>query len=142
MSKNSSGVGSFLFGGLLGAAVALLFTPRTGRETRRYLSDKALDYWENADEVYENGRDRAVEIYATGREAAGAASDQIRTKIDEARERLLKQVEGAESEYDDFIAAEAEMGHKYPSSVKFVSEVVVPAADSADMMVDAEPASS
>lgn len=121
--SDRSGVGSFILGGLIGAGIALLFAPRTGKETREFLSDKALEYWENADEVYETGRDRAVELYATGKDAAVEATEQVRSKIDAARARLMKEV--GSSEYDEF-AAEAEMPAK--KAVKISDDTPVPAA--------------
>lgn len=125
--SDRSGVGSFILGGLIGAGIALLFAPRTGKETREFLSDKALEYWENADEVYETGRERAVELYATGKDAAAEATEQVRSKIDAARARLMKEV--GSSEYDD-VAAEAEMPGKKPVKI----------SDSADVVVDTVPA--
>lgn len=100
MGKTSSVIGSFLVGGLIGAAAGLLFAPRSGRETREYLADKAVEYWDRADEMYEVGREkaldayevgreRALEAYEVGREKAVVTSDQVRHKIDAARERLI-----------------------------------------------------
>ena len=100
MGKTSSVLGTFLLGGLIGAAAGLLFAPRSGRETREYLSEKGMEYWDRADEFYEVGRERAAEAYEVGRERAiemyeiglekaAATGDQVRTKIDAARERLI-----------------------------------------------------
>ena len=58
MSDNSgAGAGTillaFLVGAVAGAAVALLYAPATGRETREYLSDKAREGARKATELYE-----------------------------------------------------------------------------------------
>lgn len=100
MGKTSSVIGSFLVGGLIGAAAGLLFAPRSGRETREFLADRAVEYWDRADEMYEVGRERALdayeigrerayEAYEVGREKAAVTTDQVRHKIDAARERLI-----------------------------------------------------
>ena len=49
---------AFLLGAVSGAAVALLYAPASGRDTRDYLGEKARE-----------GRARAAEAAAKGREA-------------------------------------------------------------------------
>lgn len=132
--SNRNGVGSFILGGLIGAGIALLFAPRTGKETREFLSDKVLEYWENADEVYETGRERAVELYATGRDVAVEATDQVKSKIDAARARLLKEV--GDSEYDG-VAAEAEMPSKKPVVIVPEPETTLVAEPKAEVEAEA-----
>jgi gas vesicle protein len=55
--NNGAGTGTvllaFLVGAIAGAAVALLYAPATGRETREYLSDKAREGARKATELYE-----------------------------------------------------------------------------------------
>lgn len=55
--NNGSGTGTvllaFLVGTIAGAAVALLYAPASGRETREYLSDKAREGARKATEIYE-----------------------------------------------------------------------------------------
>ena len=55
--NNGSGTGTvllaFLVGAIAGAAVALLYAPASGRETREYLGDKAREGARKATELYE-----------------------------------------------------------------------------------------
>ena len=55
--NNGAGTGTvllaFLVGAFAGAAVALLYAPASGRETREYLSDKAREGARKATELYE-----------------------------------------------------------------------------------------
>lgn len=55
--NNGAGTGTvllaFLVGAVAGAAMALLYAPATGRETREYLSDKAREGARKATELYE-----------------------------------------------------------------------------------------
>ena len=44
---------AFLVGAVAGAAVALLYAPASGRETREYLGDKAREGARKASELYE-----------------------------------------------------------------------------------------
>ena len=66
---------AFLLGTVAGAAVALLYAPATGRETREYLGEKARE-----------GRERATEAAAKGREFINQGRDTLTTAIERGRE--------------------------------------------------------
>ena len=65
----------FLAGAAMGAGVALLYAPKSGKETRRYITEKAEESREAISEtgraVYESGKD----IYEKGRKVADEAAD-------------------------------------------------------------------
>jgi len=83
---------AFLLGGLVGAVLGLLFAPRSGKETRDILAEKANDYWGEAGEVYASSKDKVAAAVDTGKQTAAEKSEQLRAKIDEARGRLQDQV--------------------------------------------------
>jgi gas vesicle protein len=66
---------AFLVGALSGAALALLYAPKSGRETREFLGEKARE-----------GRARAADAAAKGREAFNQGRDTITTAIERGRE--------------------------------------------------------
>jgi gas vesicle protein len=66
---------AFLLGAVSGAAVALLYAPKTGRETREYLGDKANE-----------ARARAADAAAKGRDAIAQGRETLSTAIDRGRE--------------------------------------------------------
>jgi len=66
---------AFLLGAVSGAAVALLYAPQTGRETRDYLGEKA-----------DEARRRAAEAAAKGREALNQGRDTLNTAIERGRD--------------------------------------------------------
>ena len=68
-----------------GAAVALLFAPATGDETRQFLSDKARE-----------GRERAMTAAREGRETLRRQKDQVVSAIDRGREAFDKVRRGEE----------------------------------------------
>jgi len=76
-----SGAGSvllaFIIGAVSGAALALLYAPASGDETRKYLGQKARE-----------GRDRAAEAVEKGREV-----------VKEGRETLAQAVERGKEVY-------------------------------------------
>ncbi len=67
----------FLTGAAIGAAIALLYAPATGREIRQKISKKAV---EHRGRVVESGKDlmdRGRELYEKGRRMAGEAGEMI-----------------------------------------------------------------
>lgn len=82
-----SGAGSvllaFLLGAVSGAAVALLYAPATGRETREYLGQKAREGRDKAADAAERGRQAVKE----GRETLAHAIERGREAYQQARAR-------------------------------------------------------
>jgi gas vesicle protein len=90
MSRHDTTGGSgvllaFLAGAVTGAAVALLFAPATGDETRQFLGDKARE-----------GRERAINAAREGRETLRRQKDQVVSAIDRGREAFEKARRGEE----------------------------------------------
>jgi len=88
MAKDEgSGAGSillaFILGAVSGAAVALLYAPTSGRETREYLGERARESKELAAKAAERGR----EIINQGRETLTTAIDRGREAYQQARAR-------------------------------------------------------
>jgi gas vesicle protein len=80
MAKDDgAGAGSvllaFILGAVSGAAVALLYAPASGRETREYLGDRARE-----------AQTRAAEAAAKGRETLTQGRDTLATAIERGRE--------------------------------------------------------
>jgi gas vesicle protein len=74
---------AFLLGAVSGAAVALLYAPATGRETREVLGEKAREGRERAAEAAEKGR----EILKQGREKLTTALERGREAYEQTRAR-------------------------------------------------------
>jgi gas vesicle protein len=81
MATNDSGIGAgsvllaFIAGAMTGAAVALLFAPASGEETRQLLGDRARE-----------GRERAAEAARQGRELLNRQRDSLNTAFERGRE--------------------------------------------------------
>ena len=86
-TDNQSGSGNvmlaFMVGAITGAAVALLFAPASGDETREYLGQKARESRDRAREAAEQSR----EFYERNRESVSTAIDRGREAFQQARER-------------------------------------------------------
>ncbi len=65
----------FLAGATLGAAVALLYAPASGKDTRRYLTDKSRKGKEALQETSREMVDRGRELYEKGRKVADEAAE-------------------------------------------------------------------
>ena len=80
---NNEGIGAggllvaFIAGALTGAAVALLYAPATGEETREYLGKRARE-----------GRDRAEDAARQGREIFERQRQQFTTAFERARDQV------------------------------------------------------
>ncbi|HYN07415.1 MAG TPA: YtxH domain-containing protein [Vicinamibacterales bacterium] len=79
MSDNNSSAGTvlvaFTLGAIVGAAIALLYAPTSGEETRKKLAEKARE-----------GRDRAEAIAKQGREFIDRQRETISSAVDRGRE--------------------------------------------------------
>ena len=88
MSYQNQGIGSgtlllaFVAGAAVGAAVALLFAPASGTETRAYVNRRARE-----------ARDRATQAAEQGREMFNRQRDQFTTAFHRARQ-AQRQAEG------------------------------------------------
>jgi gas vesicle protein len=66
---------AFLLGAVSGAAVALLYAPASGKETREFLGEQARE-----------GKARAAEAAAKGREVLNQGRETLATAIERGRE--------------------------------------------------------
>lgn len=89
MSRDGSSVGSvliaFTVGAIAGAAVALLYAPASGEETRRKLAEKAREARDRAQDVAREGR----EFYERNKENLASAVERGRQAFEQARKESL-----------------------------------------------------
>jgi gas vesicle protein len=88
---------SFLVGALSGAALAVLFAPRSGRETRELLGEKLR-------ETADRGRRAGEKVLERGRETAEDAASYLerqREALEKRRDRLASAVEAGRQAYRD-----------------------------------------
>jgi gas vesicle protein len=87
-NDNSTGGGTvivaFVLGALAGAAVALLFAPASGEETREYLGQKAREGKAKARDVMNDGR----ALYNEQRDHLAAAIERGREAFQDARDSM------------------------------------------------------
>lgn len=90
MSKKS-GLG-FVTGAVVGAAVGtvvgILIAPRSGAESRAMAADVANDMWDSAVDTYDKTSKVATEKMTSIRPIMDITTDELRAKVDAARERI------------------------------------------------------
>jgi gas vesicle protein len=122
------GIGTFVIGAGLGVLAGLLYAPRAGVETRAMISEKVDEYWGQGQELYARGVERVQDTYnvAAGKvdEVRDGArpyiedrNDELRSKINAARDRIAKEVsKNAESVHDT-------LADKIPAAASKVDEL-------------------
>ena len=82
----------FVFGSVAGVvcgvAAGLLLAPRSGAESRAMAADAMNDAWDSAVDAYERGSKAVTDKVGAVRPSVDATSDELRAKVDLARERI------------------------------------------------------
>jgi gas vesicle protein len=85
---NGSSLGYFLAGLGLGSAVALLLTPKSGKEAREYLAGKAEEGREYVRAKTEGLRRQGERLAEVGRDCVNAKSENLRHQPEGAIEEV------------------------------------------------------
>ena len=83
---------SFIAGAAVGAVAALMLSPNSGEENRRIVTEKATYYSSHGDELFQQAADAVRDKVKGAPEASVATADDIREKINAARDRIAEQV--------------------------------------------------
>ena len=89
MSKGAVGfvLGS-VFGAAAGVVAGIMLAPRSGAESRAMAADVVNDAWDAAADAYEKGGAVVNDRLGGLRPTVDATTDELRAKIDLARERM------------------------------------------------------
>ena len=93
MSENNVGskVSFFLVGLGIGALVGILFAPKSGEETREYLTSKADEGREFAQRKARELRDRAEDLIERSKEIMAKQKDAVNSAIDAGKETYKRE---------------------------------------------------
>src|SRR5271154_4577698 len=92
MSDNAGSKISFFLAGLgIGALVGILFAPKSGEETREFLSQKADEGREYAQRNARELRVRADDFVERGKEAAARQKETVVGAVDAGREAYQRE---------------------------------------------------
>jgi gas vesicle protein len=81
-------VDGLLIGGLIGVAIGILFAPKSGKETRRDIADKADELLVKAREEYEKATVKSKEAYEVAVSRLKEAEGTAREKAEEIEEKI------------------------------------------------------
>jgi len=95
--RGSNSFLAFLLGGITGAALALLYAPRSGRETREMLGDKLREGAERGRDIKEQAKEKGRAIM----EEAGEYVERGREVVDDRKGRLAAAFEAGRQAYRD-----------------------------------------
>ncbi len=88
----------FILGGALGASVAMLLAPESGRRTRERLRDLAADMRDRTLDLSEDLRDRAEETVERGREAYSEKRTMLSAAVQAGKEAMQRERDRLSSE--------------------------------------------
>ncbi|MGD0304403.1 MAG: YtxH domain-containing protein [Candidatus Acidiferrales bacterium] len=93
MSENNAGskISFFIVGMGIGALVGLLFAPKSGEETREYLTGKADDGREFAQRKAKELRERAEDLLERSKEIMARQKDAVNTAVEAGKETYRRE---------------------------------------------------
>jgi len=86
-------ISGFVIGGLVGAAVALLFAPQSGEETRTLIHDKGIELKDHAEDLIDDTRARAEELAKEAKTKAEGLQKRGQELFDEQKKKVTKAVD-------------------------------------------------
>ncbi len=90
----------FITGGALGAALALLYAPKTGKELRAEIRTKSDEYLDEADKYIAEAKDKAMDLINDGKKKSDKLIKDAKVKSDELIKDAEKVLEEARSKTD------------------------------------------
>ena len=85
-------LGWFFLGAIAGAAAAVLFTPKTGREARELLAEHSGDLFKRAQGVAGQAQDRAGDLFDKGREYFEEQAQRLTNAFEAGRSAMKDEV--------------------------------------------------
>lgn len=82
---------AFLFGAVVGAGLALLLAPQTGKETRELLKEKGEEFAKRAKEGLGDSRERADDFVQKGREFVETQSERLISAFEAGKEAMREE---------------------------------------------------
>src|ERR1700689_1888117 len=97
MGDNNAGskVSVFLVGLGIGAVIGILFAPKSGEETREYLTSKADEGRDYAQKKARELRERAEDLIERSKEIMAKQKDAISTAVDAGKETYKREAKAA-----------------------------------------------
>ena len=85
-------LGWFFLGTLIGAGVALILAPRTGKETRELLTERGSEWAKRAQETADDLRGRAGDLLEKGRDLFDEQRGRVASAFEAGRAAMKEEV--------------------------------------------------
>lgn len=108
----------FITGGALGAALALLYAPKTGKELRAEIRTKSDEYLDEADKYIAEAKHKAIDLINDGKKKSEKLIKDAKAKSDELIKDAEKVLEEARSKTDILVKTGKEKVDQKTSQVK------------------------
>jgi gas vesicle protein len=89
--STGSRISYFLVGLGIGAVVGILFAPKSGEETREFLSKKAEEGKDYAQQKARELRERAEDLVERGKQVASKQKDSLSAAVDAGRDAYQRE---------------------------------------------------
>ncbi len=97
-----------LVGGLIGAALGILFAPKSGKETREKIAQKSGEFFSKAKDEIERGLEKSKDAYESMMASVKECREELqgkvasgKEKLEEGKGRLMKAVEAGIDAYKE-----------------------------------------
>lgn len=90
-------VAGFVIGALVGAAVALLFAPQPGEETRSLIRERGVELGQRAGDLQNQAKEKATQLQSKVKEAV----EEGKATAAQKRQELLSQLDQEQTTLDD-----------------------------------------
>lgn len=122
----------FTLGAAVGAVAALLLSPNSGERNREIVADKVDYYTAHGEQVFQQTADTVRnKVRGVADVATNADADDIREKINEARDRIAEQITRNSSVPQDVAADVSDVAADAAESVSEAADTVADAAEGA-----------
>ncbi|MDR2192319.1 MAG: YtxH domain-containing protein [Endomicrobium sp.] len=90
MCDNKDTLFAFLLGGIIGAALGILYAPKSGRETRYNLKKMGEDFADTVNDLSGEVKDAGRKVYAEGKEKVMSGKDKISEAFEAGKKAFEK----------------------------------------------------
>ncbi|GBD86714.1 YtxH-like protein [bacterium BMS3Abin03] len=108
----------FIAGGALGAALALLYAPKSGKELRQDIKIKTDDYFDEAEKYIAEAKDKAIDLINEGKKKSEKIIKDAKIKSEELLKDAEKVLEEARSKTDELVKTGKEKVDKKTGQLK------------------------
>jgi len=100
--KNSAGITlAFILGGLIGAALGVLYAPSSGKETRKRIKNMTGDLIDDAGDFVEDVKEKTINAVEDAKEKLNSAVEDAKEKLNSKKERLEFAFEAGKKAYKE-----------------------------------------